>query len=82
MGISYQQWQQLTRTRALTLQEQQNLLEKSKVRINAQGGGRKPILSKDEEVCLCLFYLRQMPTFEVLEIQLGISNTEANDIFF
>ena len=46
-------------------QKQQDILEKSKIRINVQGGGRKPILTPEEEICLCLFYLRQMPTFEV-----------------
>ncbi len=81
LGISYQQWQQLTEKAIAYCQEQQNRLEKSKVRINAQGGGRKPILSQEEEICLCLFYLRQMPTFEVLGIQFEISKTEANDTF-
>lgn len=81
LGISYQQWQQLTEKAYAYCREQQNRLEKSKVRINAQGGGRKPILSQEEEICLCLFYLRQMPTFEVLGIQFEISQTEANDTF-
>ena len=51
------------------------------MRINAPGAGRKPILSQKEEIGLCLFYLRQMPTFEVLGIQFGICKTEANDTF-
>ncbi len=49
--------------------------------LNEKGGGRKPKLEISEEVCLCLFYLRQMPTFEVLGLQFGISKTEANDTF-
>lgn len=81
LGISYQQWQQLSEKAIAYYQEQQNTFLKSKVRINAQGGGRKPILSQEEEICLCLFYLRQMPTFEVLGIQFEISKTEANDTF-
>lgn len=81
LGIDYQQWQQLTKNAIAYEQEQQNILEKNKVRINAQGGGRNPILSKESEICLCLFYLRQMPTFEVLGIQFEISKTEANDTF-
>ena len=81
LGINYQQWQQLTKRAIAYQQEQQNRLEKNKVRINAQGGGRKPILTKEEEICLCLFYLRQMPTFEVLGIQFELSKTEANDTF-
>lgn len=55
--------------------------ERNQVRINRKGGGRKPKLEIREEVCLCLFYLRQMPTFEVLGLQFGISKTEANDTF-
>jgi hypothetical protein len=81
LGINYRQWQQLSVQAIAYYIEQQLILEENKVRINAQGGGRNPILSKEEEICLCLFYLRQMPTFEILGIQFGISKTEANDTF-
>jgi hypothetical protein len=56
-------------------------LERKKIRLNAAGGGRKPILSTEGGVGLCLFYLRHLPTFEILGIQFGISKTSANDIF-
>jgi DDE superfamily endonuclease/Helix-turn-helix of DDE superfamily endonuclease len=81
LGISYQQWKELTKSAIAYEQQQQEKLEKSKIRINAPGGGRKPVLSSCEEIGLCLFYLRQMPTFEVLGIQFGISQTQANDTF-
>ncbi|WP_206757985.1 MULTISPECIES: transposase family protein [Nostoc] len=55
--------------------------ESQKIRINAAGGGRKELLSTEEQVCLCLFYLRQMPTFQVLGMLFSISKTEANDTF-
>nr|WP_306297029.1 transposase family protein [Nostoc sp. C052] len=55
--------------------------EKQKIRINASGGGRPSKLSISEQVCLCLFYLRQMPTFQVLGMMFGVSKTEANDTF-
>ena len=61
--------------------QQQKKLELKKVRINAPGGGRKPILNQEEEIGLCLFDLRHMPTFEVLGMQFGVSKTEANDTF-
>ena len=81
LGISYQQWQELT-TRAIAYdKEQQEKLESSKIRINAKGAGRKPLLRPKEEIGLCLFYLRQMPTFEVNRIHFDISQTEANDTF-
>ncbi|WP_347606176.1 helix-turn-helix domain-containing protein [Trichormus azollae] len=52
-----------------------------KIRINQKGGGRKPKLEIREKVCLCLFYLRKMPTFEVLGLHFGISKTEGKDTF-
>ncbi|MEO3706723.1 helix-turn-helix domain-containing protein [Trichormus azollae] len=57
-------------------------IESKKIPINQKGGGRKPRLEiKQEEVCLCLFYLRKMPTFEVLGLHFGISKTEAKYTF-
>lgn len=81
LGINYQQWKKLTQQAIIYAQQQQQKLESNKIRINAKGGGRKPILTEEEEISLCLFYLRQMPTFEILGIQFGISKTEANDTF-
>ena len=46
--------------------QQRQRIEQTKMRVNAPGGGRKPILSTQVEVCLCLFYLRHLPTFEIL----------------
>ncbi|WP_335337729.1 transposase family protein [Nostoc piscinale] len=62
-------------------QEIKTKLQSQKIRINAAGGGRKELLSIQEQVCLCLFYLRQMPTFQVLGMLFGVSKTEANDTF-
>ncbi|MEO3706450.1 helix-turn-helix domain-containing protein [Trichormus azollae] len=56
-------------------------IESKKIPINQKGGGRKPKLEIKEDVCLCLFYLTEMPTFEVLGLHLGISKTEAKDTF-
>jgi len=81
LGISQEQFQQLLVQAKSRHSQQQAAREKNKVRLNAKGGGRKAKLSLDEEVCLCLFYLRQMPTFEVLGLHFGISKTEANDTF-
>lgn len=81
LGISYQEWQELTEVAIAYNQQQQEKSESSKIRINAKGGGRKPILTPEEEIGLCLFYLRQMPTFEILGMHFGISKTEANDTF-
>ncbi len=56
-------------------------IESKKICINQNAGGQKPKLEIKEEVYLCLFYLREMPTFEVLGLHLGISKTEAKDTF-
>lgn len=81
LGISYEQFLQLTAQAQLRQQQRQAEIEQTKVRINAKGGGCKPKISLADEVCLCLFYLRQFPTFEVLGLHFGVSKTEANDTF-
>lgn len=81
LGISYDQFIDLVKCAKQCHEEEQFKLEQSKVRIHRRGGGRKELLSITEQVCLCLFYLRQIPTFEVLGMMFGISKTEANDTF-
>jgi hypothetical protein len=63
LGIDYPQFLQLLEQAQLKHGEQQAERERQKIRINAKGGGRKPLLSVEEEVCLCMFYLRHYPTF-------------------
>jgi hypothetical protein len=81
LGISYDQFIDLVKCAKQFHEEEQFKIEQSKVRIHRRGGGRKELLSITEQVCLCLFYLRQIPTFEVLGMMFGISKTEANDTF-
>lgn len=81
LGISYKQFLQLVQQATLRQSQEPQRIEQIKMRINASGGGRKPILSSESEIGLCLFYLRHLPTFEVLGLQFGISKTSANDIF-
>ncbi|WP_199316786.1 transposase family protein [Chroococcidiopsis sp [FACHB-1243]] len=81
LGIDYQQFLELLQQAEFKHKEQQALMERTKIRVNLLGGGRKPKLSIPEQVCLCLFYLRQMPTFEVLGMHFDVSKTEANDTF-
>ena len=53
--------------RAIAIDEQKKKeAEVHKIRVNKKGAGRSKNLSADEEICLTLFYLRQMPIFEVL----------------
>jgi hypothetical protein len=81
LGISYEQLQSLLKCAQKRHQEIKTKQENQKIRINASGGGRPTKLSTNEQICLCLFYLRQMPTFQVLGILFGVSKTEANDTF-
>ena len=81
LGIGYNPFLQLVQQATLRQSQERQHIEQTKMRINASGGGRKPILSTESEIGLCLFYLRHLPTFEVLGLQFGISKTSANDIF-
>jgi hypothetical protein len=81
LGINYEQLQSLWNCAIKRHHEIKTKLQSQKIRINAAGGGRKELLSTEEQVCLCLFYLRQMPTFQVLGMLFGVSKTEANDTF-
>jgi hypothetical protein len=81
LGIGFQEWENLLAL--VEIEERERELERSaqKIRINRPGGGRPKILSLEEELCLCLFYLRHLPTFEILGLMFGTSKTTANDIF-
>ena len=81
LGLTYDQFEDLLAQAEMHHERIQFEIERNKIRINQKGGGRKPKLEINVEVCLCLFYLRQMPTFEVLGLHFGISKTEANDTF-
>ena len=81
IGVSYEQFQDLVAQAEEHQKQKQEEQEKNKKRINAKGGGCPPKLSIAEQVCLCLFYLRQAVTFEVLGLLFNISKTTANDQF-
>ena len=72
MGLDYDQLQQLIQNAERLHHEKQALLESKKVRIIAGGGGRKPKLSRGEQIILTLVYLRHMTTFQLLGIQFGV----------
>lgn len=81
IGIDYQQWSALVELAKVEEERLRLAREQQKIRINKKGGGRPKILSRDEEICLCIFYLRHLPTFEILGMQFNVSKTEANDTF-
>lgn len=81
IGIDYESFQQLI-TQAVAL-EKQNLAinEERKIRIIKSGGGRKPKLSVTEQILLTLVYLHHLPTFQMLGVQFGVSESTAHNIF-
>jgi hypothetical protein len=81
IGIDYEQFMALVALAEKRHLEKLAEIEKRKVRIIARGGGRKPEISPKSGGCLCLVYLRQKPTFEILGLLFDISKTKANDAF-
>ncbi len=60
LGISYEQLQSLLNCALKRHQDIKTKQESQKIRINASCGGRPEKLSTEEQVYLCLFYLRQI----------------------
>jgi hypothetical protein len=81
IGLTLPQLEQLIK-RAIAREHQlKREAEREKIRVNQKGAGRPKNLSQEEEVYLSLFYLRQMPIFEVLGMMFDVSRTTANDLF-
>lgn len=81
IGLEYEQLQQLIEQAQLLHRNKQLEIDKTKVRIIKGGGGRKAKLSINEQIILTLVYLHHLPTFQMLGIQFGVSESTANDIF-
>jgi hypothetical protein len=81
IGLDYVDLKQVIENAEKLHDQKQNELESRKTRIIAGGGGRKPKLSRAEQIVLTLVYLRHMTTFQLLGIQFGISESTANNIF-
>ena len=81
IGLTLPQLEQLIK-KAIAFDEQKKKeAEKDKIRLNKKGAGRAKNLSEEVEIYLTLFYLRQMPIFEVLGMIFKVSRTTANNIF-
>ncbi|BAZ41033.1 hypothetical protein NIES4101_69950 [Calothrix sp. NIES-4101] len=61
--------------------EKQAEIEKNKIRLIAPGGGRSAEMTVKQGICLCLVYLRQKPTFEILGLLFSVSRNKANKTF-
>jgi hypothetical protein len=81
LGISYEQFNNLVNLARKLHEQQIELREQEKIRINRSGGGNKPKLSVEDQILLTIIYLRHNPTFQMLEIQFEISESTAHYTF-
>lgn len=81
LGIPYEQFQALVEHIEQSEQRQREKSESEQTKTNTKRKGCPPKLSGAEGLCLCLFYLRHIPIFEVLGLLFDVSGTTANDVF-
>ena len=81
IGITYEQLIKLIAKAQIIESEKKEAIAKTEKRLIKAGGVRKKNLTKEEEIILTLFYLHQIPTFQTLGINFGISESSANNIF-
>jgi Helix-turn-helix of DDE superfamily endonuclease len=82
--LKWELWEQYTSLITCAIAHHEKVLKSQdiqKIIINKPGGGRPEKLLLEEQVLLCLFYLRQMPSFEILGMMFGVSKTEAHVTF-
>ena len=81
IGITDEQFKKLVgNAQKLELRKRQAIASQEKRLIKA-AGGRKKSLKLEEEIILTLYYLRHFPTFQILGIYFGVSESTANNIF-
>jgi hypothetical protein len=81
IGVDYELLQNLIGQAKTIHRQQQDRIEKDKVRLIARGGGRKATLSNRDELLLTLTYLRQHHTFQWLGLQFGVCESTAHYLF-
>ena len=81
LGFDYDQLMELI-SHAENLHNQKKKLQESyKTRIIKAGGGRPPKLGIADQIILTLVYLHHLPTFQMVGVQFGVSESAANYIF-
>ncbi|MBW3586646.1 MAG: transposase family protein [Cyanobacteria bacterium 0813] len=61
--------------------QQKKVQDNSQIRIIKGGGGRPPQLDIADQILLNWVYLHHLPTFQMLGVQFGVSESAANYIF-
>ncbi|MFB2967445.1 transposase family protein [Aerosakkonema sp. BLCC-F183] len=81
VGVDYEQLIELSGLAERLHKQKQLAAEQRKTRIIKAGGGRQPKLNLSDQVLLTLVYLHHLPTFQMLGVQFGVSESAANYIF-
>ena len=81
LGLDYDQLIGLIAQAENLHRQRKKVQENSKVRIIKVGGGRPPKLAIPDQILLTLVYLHHLPTFQMLGVQFGVSESAANYIF-
>lgn len=81
VGLNYNQLMELISQAERLYNQKQLAVEPKKTRIIKAGGGRRPKLSLSDQVLLTLVYLHHLPTFQMLGVQFGVSESAAHYIF-
>jgi hypothetical protein len=81
VGPYYAQLMELISQAERLHNQKQLATEQKKTRIIKAGGGRQPKLSLSDQVLLTLIYLHHLPTFQMLGVQFGVSESAANYMF-
>lgn len=81
VGVDYEQLIELINQAQRLNEKKKQEADQKKRRIIKAGGGRKTKLSEAEQILLTLTYLHHLPTFQMLGIQFGVSESAAHNIF-
>ncbi len=81
VGVDYAQLIELIKQAENLHNQKQQVVEQKKTRLIKGGGGRQPKLNLSDQILLTLVYLHHLPTFQMLGVQFGISESAANYIF-
>lgn len=81
LGLSCQQLELLIDHAHKYQQEKKEAIAKTEFRLIKAGGGRKSKLNTEEQIILTLYYLHNLPTFEILGINFDVCESTAHNIF-
>lgn len=81
IGINHEQLTQLIKNAQQLDEQKKEKINKTKKLLIKKGGGRKKKLTSEDEIILTLYYWHHFPTFQVLGINFGVSESTAHEIF-